>query len=61
MGEGNKKMDTWTTNKLEQTGIAPSTACRECSHNNGIDNGYGQGPCGQAHCWLTLYDDDEEA
>lgn len=50
-------MDTWTTNKLEQMGIDPSTACRECGHNNG----YGQGPCGQAHCWLTLYDDDEEA
>ena len=51
-------MDTWTVNKLEQMGIDPSTACKKCGY--GIDNGYGQGPCGQAHCWLTLYDDDEE-
>lgn len=54
-------MDTWTVNKLEQMGIDPSTACKNCGYNNGIDNGYGQGPCGQANCWLTLYDDDEEA
>lgn len=53
-------MDTWTVNKLEQMGIDPNTACKKCGYDNGIDNGYGQGPCGQAHCWLTLYDDDEE-
>lgn len=54
-------MDIWTVNKLEQMSIDPSTACKECGYDNGIDNGYGQGPRGQAHCWLTLYDDDEEA
>lgn len=55
------KMDTWTVNKLEQMGIDPSTACKECGYANGINNGYRQGPCGQANCGLTLYDDDEEA